>query len=97
MTQSVRRNRRRNSGKPRRGQQAEEIIAEARSGAAAQKSELIRQAREKAVQTENAAKAQADRITADAEQAEGAELESLRSAVTEKSDQAVKAVLAELL
>lgn len=34
---------------------------------------------------------------ADAEQAEGAELESLRSAVTEKSDQAVKAVLAELL
>ena len=58
---------------------------------------IYRQAREKAVQTENAAKAQADRIMADAEQAEGAELESLRSAVTEKSDQAVKAVLAELL
>lgn len=79
------------------GREAEQIIADAKAQAASIKTDLTRQAREKAAQTEAAAKARADQIMVDAEQAQDQELGALRSAVTDKSDQAVKAVLAELL
>ena len=79
------------------GREAEQIIADAKAQAASMKADLTRQAREKAVQAEAAAKTQADQIMEDADQAQDQELGALRSAVTDKSDQAVKAVLAELL
>lgn len=79
------------------GREAEQIITAAEAQAASLKSDLTRQAREKAAQTEAAAKARADQIMEEAGQAQDQELEALRSAVTGKSDQAVKAVLAGLL
>ncbi len=79
------------------GRAADQLIADAKAQAASMKADLTRQAREKAAQTEAAAKARADQIMEDAGQAQDQELEALRSAVTDKSDQAVKAVLAGLL
>lgn len=79
------------------GRAAEQIAAEAKAQAGLIKSDLTRQARERAAQTEAAAQVRADQIMEEAGHAQERELEALRSSVTDKSDQAVKAVLAGLL
>ena len=77
--------------------QAEAIVAEAKAQGLQLKADMTSDARKAAARAEEDAKAQGEQMMQAAEAEEVKVLETLRNAVAEKQQQAVKVILSELL